>query len=303
MNDVDAADPTYRSVLVPLDGSNHAAGALPTASALAARFDATIHAVTVALCDRQVERVRRAVALALGTDADDPRIHVEVADDVAAAVHRCASQLDPCLICLSTQGRGRVPGALLGSTAHDIIERSSSPVVVAGPFLVHPDAEDGCSAPPLGADHLVACVDGTPFAERGLPVAAAWARALGMKLTIVTVAEPCPPPARIGAPWRRHHGPDEDADEYMRRLHEQWAHAVAGLETAVVYNPITPGAGVRDYLASHPTGLISVTARLRDRPARAVFGSGTAEIVRNSTAPALVVPTKAEQPGRPLDGG
>ena len=31
-------------------------------------------------------------------------------------------------------------------------------------------------------------------------------------------AEPCPPPVRIGAPWRRHHGPNEDADEYVRRL-------------------------------------------------------------------------------------
>ncbi|MGZ8650213.1 MAG: universal stress protein, partial [Solirubrobacteraceae bacterium] len=42
-----AADPAYRTVLVPLDGSPRAAGALPTARALAARFDATVHTVTV----------------------------------------------------------------------------------------------------------------------------------------------------------------------------------------------------------------------------------------------------------------
>jgi hypothetical protein len=82
-------------------------------------------------------------------------------------------------------------------------------------------------------------VDGTPESELGLPVAAAWADAFGMKLTIVTVAEPCPPPLRIGAPWRRHHGPEEDADEYIRRLGEHWDLAAPGLDATVVYDPIS----------------------------------------------------------------
>jgi nucleotide-binding universal stress UspA family protein len=42
-------DPTYHTILVPLDGSDFANGALPTARALAARFAATIHTVTVAV--------------------------------------------------------------------------------------------------------------------------------------------------------------------------------------------------------------------------------------------------------------
>ena len=162
-------------------------------------------------------RIRIEAARSLGTGPDDPRIHVEVDTDVAGAVQRRASELDSCLVCLSTHGRGRIAGTLVGSTARDIIERGHHPVVVAGPFVVHPDPAKA-AIPPLGVDRLVACVDGTPASERGLPVAAAWAHALGMKLTIVTVAEPSPPPVRIGAPWRRHHGPNEDADEYIRRL-------------------------------------------------------------------------------------
>ena len=96
-----------------------------------------------------------------------------------------------------------------------------------------------------------------------------------MKLTLVTVAEPCPPPVRIGAPWRRHHGPNEDADEYVRRLGEQWALAAPGLDTFVVYDPISPAAGMEDYLAAHrpgwsPSPAISTTVpphgvRLRGR--------------------------------------
>jgi nucleotide-binding universal stress UspA family protein len=288
-----APDPVYRTILVPLDGSHLADGAIPTARTLAARFGATIHTVTVATSDLERQRFRARAARALGTDPDDPRIHVEVGTDVAATVHGCATALDSCLVCLSTHGRGRAAGTLVGSTARDTIERGRQPVVVAGPSVVRPDPEGEPAIPPLGVDHLVACVDGTPASERGLPVTAGWARALGMKLTIVTVAEPCPPPMRIGAPWRRHHGPNEDADEYVRHLGEQWALDGPGLDTYVVYDPISAAAGMKDYLAGHPTGLVAVTSHRRDRFAHKVFGSGAIDIVHASTAPALVVPAQA----------
>jgi nucleotide-binding universal stress UspA family protein len=241
--------------------------------------------------DFDLQRIRSEAAHALGTDVDDARIHVEVDTDVAAAVQRCASQFDACLVCLSTHGRGRVAG-VIGSTARDIIERGGVPVVVVGPFVVHPDAGTRTAPSPLEVGHLVACVDGTAASERGLPIAAAWAHTLGMKLTIGTVAEPCLPPVRIGATWRRHHGPNEDADEYIRRLGEQWALGVPGLDTVVVYDPISAAAGMTDYLAAHPTALVAVTSHLRDRFPHLVLGSGAADIVRTSSAPALVVPTR-----------
>jgi nucleotide-binding universal stress UspA family protein len=61
----------------------------------------------------------------------------------------------------------------------------------------------------------------------------------------------------------------------------------------VVYDPINPGDGLKDYLASHPAGLVAVTSHLRGRLAHAVLGSGAAQIVHVSTAPALVLPTAA----------
>lgn len=285
-----APDPRYRTVLVPLDGTSLAEGAVPTARALAARFDATLHTVSVVVSDFELDRIRSQGARVLDTDPDDPRIHVEVDSDVAAAVHRCAADLDASVICLSTHASGRVAGTLTGSTARDIIEHGRHPTVVAGPLVVHPDPEAHEAMAPLGVDRLVACVDGTPSSETGLPVAAAWAHALGMKLTIVTVAEPCPPPVRIGAPWRRHHGPDEDADAYLRRLGDAWGEEAPGLDSFVVYDPTGPGPGIRDHLADHPAGLVAVTTRLRDRPGYLAFGSGAADIVHASAAPALVIP-------------
>jgi nucleotide-binding universal stress UspA family protein len=287
-----AADPCHRAILVPLDGSHFAEGAIPTAKALAARFGATVHAISVAVSDFELRRIRIEAARSLGTGPDDPRIHVEVDTDVARAVQRRASELDSSLVCLSTHGRGRVAGSVVGSTARDIIERGHQPVVVAGPVIVHPDP-DKAAIPPLGVDRLVACVDGTPASERGLPVAAAWAHALGMALTIVTIAEPSPPPVRPGAPWRRHHGPNEDADAYMRHLGDRWVLGAPGLETAVVYDPISAADGMRDFLAAHPAGLIALTSHLRGGFPHLALGSTAAGIIRSSMAPALVVPAQA----------
>ena len=137
------------------------------------------------------------------------------------------------------------------------------------------------------------CRRHAPTRSAALYLAAAWAARARDTLTLVTVAEPSPPPVRIGAPWRRHHGPNEDADEYIRRLGEQWAPDVPGLDTAVVYDPIGPASGLKDYLAAHPTGLVAVTSHVRDPLAISYFGSGAAEIVHASTAPVLVIPVAA----------
>lgn len=173
---------------------------------------------------------------------------------------------------MSTHGRGRPAGTLIGSTARDIIERGREPVVVAGPLVVDPDPEDETATPPLEVDRLIACVDGTGASERGLPIAAAWADALSMKLTIVTVAEPCPPPVRIGAPWRRRYGPNEDADEYVRRLGEQWALDVPGLDTIVVYDPIGAATGSRAWCSA------------RRRPRSSTYRPHPPSLLRTATA-------------------
>ena len=48
-----------RNVLVPLDGSELALQALPTARVLAERFDADLHTITVAGSSSDADRARR----------------------------------------------------------------------------------------------------------------------------------------------------------------------------------------------------------------------------------------------------
>jgi nucleotide-binding universal stress UspA family protein len=137
---------------------------------------------------------------------------------------------------------------------------------------------------------LAACVDGSAASETVVPLAIEWAAALGMSVTILTVAEPTPAPARPDATWRRMHGPDEDADVYVKRLGEQWSDAAVPVDTHVVYDPIGPGPGIRDFQDQQPTGLIAVTSRARTGLERVLMGAGAAAMVSQSRTPALVFP-------------
>ena len=281
----------YRHVLVPLDGSRFAAAALRTAQALAARFGAELHAVSVAEHDDEVDVMRSAAAAALGPSAGPEQVHVVVGDDAAAAIAATATDLGSALICMSTHGRGRIAGAVVGSVARSLLQATREPIVVVGPFADRPSPFVESAPPvPLSVRRLVACVDGAPASESVLPVAGGWADALGMSLTIVTVAEPSPPPLRPDAAWHRRHGPDEDADAYAARLGEKWKDVAADVDTKVVYDPISPADGVRTYLDQHPAGMVAVTTHARTGLRRVLLGADAANIVHASTAPTLVVP-------------
>lgn len=277
----------YRHVLVPLDGSQFAAAALRTATALAARFGAEVHVVTVAEDDDEVD-VMRDAAHALGAGSEGA--HLVVGNDPAAAIAATAADLGSTLICMSTHGRGRIAGAVVGSVARSLLQATRDPIVAVGPFADRARPFGPAPPAPLSVPRLVACVDGTAVSERLVPVAARWSVALGMSLTIVTVAEPSSPPLRPDATWNRRHGPDGDADAYVARLGDKSKDLGPHVTAEVVYDPISPADGVRTYLDQHPAGLVAVTTNARTGLRRVLLGAGAANIVHASTAPTLVVP-------------
>jgi nucleotide-binding universal stress UspA family protein len=283
-------EPRYRHVLVPLDGSDFAAAAVPTARALAERFSAELRVLSVADSPGDVEKLRSHAAAAVGLPAADDRVSVVVGDNAASAIEQQVSDLDSCLVCMSTHGHGRFAGAIIGSVARSLLEGARQPIVTVGPLAERARETVARLPPPLSSPRLAACVDGSTASETVIPVALGWGAVLGMSVTILTVAEPTPPPVRPDATWRRHHGPDEDADAYVERLAAQWSGAAVPLDSHVVYDPIGPGPGIQAYQEENPTGLIAVTTRARTGLQRAVFGAGAAAMVQWSRSPALVVP-------------
>jgi nucleotide-binding universal stress UspA family protein len=278
-------------VLVPLDGSVFALQAMPTARVLTERLGAELHTLSVADKDDDADRLRARAAAALGVDSANDRALVIAGSEPADAIAARAEELDSCVVCLTTHGRGRLRGAVVGSVARSVLQSSRRPMVALGPMADNPGwSRRPWNWPePLSVPRIVACVDGSDASEEVLPLAATWARALGMSLTILTVVEDAPSPIRPER-HRSRYGRGVDAEPYIGELVEQWRGALADVDGEVVRDPIGAASGIRVHLHERPAGLVAVTTHARSGMRRALLGAGAANIVRASVAPCLVAP-------------
>ena len=285
-----AVDVSYEHILVPLDGSALAGAAIPTAHAIAERLGAEVHAISVASSDGMTESLREQSLGTISPESNEVRVRVVVGEDPAASIVEQARELGSTLICMSTHGRGRVAGAVLGSVARAVFHRAKAPLVAVGPFADRPPPFTYRWPDPLAINRVVACVDGSQASEQVLPIAAGWARLLGASLSILTVAEPAAP---VGGVTRTRSGcyePDGDPDAYVARLADQLRTAGIDAHAVVVHDPISPAEGVKAHLATEMAGLVIVTTRARGGLRRLLLGADAAAIVRASLAPVLVVP-------------
>jgi len=284
----------YRHVLVPLDGSALGAHALRTARALAQRFGAELHTISVAKDDAEADRMREHALQELGGPNVRSRVQVVVGSEPVDGIECRYEQLGSTVLCMATHGRGRAVGSLVGSVARSLFERSRDPIVAVGPFAERPPEFVSRKYPaplpvPLSVASLVACVDGSASSEAVLPAAAAWSTTFGMALTILTVADPALPPLEEGDAWKRRFGPDGNAERYVAGLVDTWKDTVHA-KGEVVYDPIGPSSGVKAYLDGQRAGLLAVTTHARQGWRRLRFGAGAAGIVRVSDVPTLIVP-------------
>ncbi len=269
---------TVKRLLVPLDGSVRSETALGPAVALSGALPAPLEFVSVAqdLADAAGLGARLADLAGLLGAGYQTRLASQVVPALAAAV---AEQPDT-LVCMTAHGRGRLPAGILGSVATRLLTATAAPIVMVGGSL---DPSRRVTDGPV-----LACVDGTRESERVLGVAASWAERLSVPLWIATVSEPVPP-ALDDRPTRRRFGPHEPA-AYLEKLVATWESRLAGVVPVVIFDPISPAAGLRRFLGSEMGGLLAVSTHARTGAARAVLGSVTASLIRTSPVPVLVVP-------------
>lgn len=291
--DLSSTDLHVRNVLVPLDGSEFALQALPTARVLAERFGADLQTISVARADDDAERLRALASAALGVDVGEDRVLVVTGGEPAQMISRRAEELGSCVVCLSTHGRGRLGGALVGSVARSVLQRSSDPIVALGPSADNPGwtPRPRTWPEPLSVPRIVACVDGSDTSEQVLPMAATWARALRMSMTILTVADDALDPIRRDVQPSRY-GSRGGAESYIEALVEQWSGRVADVDGEVIRDPTGPAGGLRAHLDQRPAGLVAVTTHARSGMQRALLGAAAASIVHASVAPCLVAPVQ-----------
>ena len=274
------ASPDISQVVVPVDGSRFAENAIEPGRALAERLHVSMTVITVVPPGR-LEASAGPVPGAL----------VLVGDDAGDTIGEYADDVEGSVVCMATHGRGWPASAFIGSAASMALARSERPMVLVGP---------GCQPGwTLEGAVLVAAVDGQAGSELMLPVAARWASMLGIGLTIVTVAEPVPPPLR---PQGAHplHGLHGDPQAYLDKLVVSLADFEGPISGQVIWDPVGPAVGLRSFIGEPAGGdgsahaLLAVSSHGRSRRPGIPLGRSALHIVHESPVPCLIVPLLAD---------
>src|SRR5689334_3886785 len=120
-----------KTVLVPLDGSDVAARALPVGVDLASGFDADVLLVTTTQTRRSDRMVRPVWLDAAAASVTGPAVTTRFVDEhpADAAIRSVAADAPDATICMATHGRGTLGTAILGSVAQDVVREAQRPVV------------------------------------------------------------------------------------------------------------------------------------------------------------------------------
>ena len=272
-------DKPFSRIVVPADGSHLSRSAAHAAAALARRAGVplTLFGVTYAELERDeladdlddlVTALRRDLVVDVLVDVAGEAMTVGtyVADSILDE-----AEVDGALVCIASHGRGGLGTALLGSITEEVLRKSPRPVLVVGPkFEARPWRQDG---------RIVASVDGSPFSEQAIPVAAEWSATFDVPLWLVQVAAP-------------HVGPDPgvgsrgDVNEtaYLKHLAKHSAHADFD-----VLHSRHPAHELADLAERWPINVMVMASHGRSGWSRLTLGSVAMNVVHRAMCPILVV--------------
>jgi len=295
----------YDTILVPTDGSDHAARAAEQALTLADWFDATVHAISVVDTNAasgllSSGSVRREFMSQLEDGAEHAVETIEtMADDssvVQTAVLRgepkkkilsYATEIDAELIVMGTHGRSGVSRFVAGSVTEHVVRRAEIPVlsVRASEQTEPADGYDEILVPTDGSDAAGAAVD------HGLELARA-ADARAHAVTVLDTGDMAAsptlsPPTEIVKQLETEH--QNATDEIAAQARED------GLAATTAVLEGRPGTELLEYIDDHGIDLVVMGTHGRSGIDRLLLGSTTERLLRHASAPILAVtPTEAD---------
>jgi nucleotide-binding universal stress UspA family protein len=306
-----AARSTWRSLVVPLDGSRLAEHALPLAGAIARAARARvrlvlIHELPPSPADqasarlyvaietatrrsqrdylrRAAARLRQAYGIPVGTVTRD--------GPIAEALTTWIDSSGADLVVMTTHGRGALGRAFVGSVADHVVRTVEAPVLLLRPEqdAPGPDPSHGWS----GREILLP-LDGSPLAEAALPPALELARLFGLPVSLLEVVQPLSvatdPPLPFPAFYdeqitgERRRQAQDYLDSMSERLRERGieAHGAATVGWSVA-------GTLLDVARPERTALVVMATHGRGGLKRVLNGSVTDKLVRGADVPVLVV--------------
>ncbi|MFI0609599.1 MAG: universal stress protein [Anaerolineae bacterium] len=306
-----------KNVLLPLDGSPLAEGALPFASRLARGLGATLNLVRVpdaivaptpgmeavtplALCSPEAradaeDYLERVAAQALLADLDVKRLTPD--PPVVAGVMEAAQQCNADLLVMTSHGYSGLKRFILGSVTDELVRHAACDVVVV-PAGNHAKPAISRIAVPL---------DGSALSEAGLARAAQVALALGASLHLLQIPQVPIQPVGHAVPGAGLDWVPELVEEATREAQAYLDAKAAELRAQGVTVTAQQEAlgidgvagGILDAARERQADLLLLTSHGRGGLRRLVLGSVTDALLRKAELPVWVVRPHGEEAGEP----
>lgn len=297
---------TFRSIVVPLDGSRFGEYALPYALGLARRAKAKLELAhvcesptylepslaTAVRYDNEAAERGRAYLADVGRRVRAAVPAVEVAftllqGQVADALFEAIGRTNPDLVVLTTHGRGPLSRFWLGSVATELVQRSPIPVLLIRPKESPPDL----TADP-GPQRILIPLDGSPFGERIIPLAVAIGALTGAGCRLLRVVPPVLSSSGGGLGELGDGSPTvadqlrAEASGYLTGL----TALAPGLNAAVTHVAVDwpPAVAILADADANGIDLIALETRGRSGLAKLFLGSVADKVVRGATIPVLL---------------
>ena len=256
-----------RTMLVPLDGSEFAARAIPVATAIMRRGHGGLVLVTTHW-DGDVVGPRKyldEVAAAI----PDLEVETIVVHDrhAAEAIEVMAADDSGRMVCMTSHGRGRLRWAVLGSVAEEVVRNTRQPILLLGR---HCDTDA-----PTESRRLLLCVDGDSDSPPALSPALEWSRALDLDVIVATVIHPLDRSA-----------PDDVLAAIAARVEAERLRVFQD-----VVRSSYPAGALADLAQEHDVSFIAMSSHARTGAARLALGSVTTGVVGLAPCPVLVAKT------------
>jgi nucleotide-binding universal stress UspA family protein len=256
-----------KEIVVPLDGSDLAARALPLADLLADLAQIPVVRVTVVPPAEDVTSGETTVVPGVGVTT------TLEGEDTPDAIAAYVSAGPGRLLCMSTHGRGRVGAGLLGSVAESVLRRIDGPALLVGPDT-EPELKE--------LRRVVACVDGSKLSEAILPVASRWADDLDLRLDLVQVVTD-----QSGEAAAAIASGDVMESSYVRAL-ARWLRAEGVSPEWEVLHGRDPVGPILDYARAVPETVVALATHGRSGWSRVAMGSVAMRLAHESPVPLLV---------------
>jgi len=295
-------------IVVPVDGSVFAEGALPIAEALCQAYNARLTLLSrvkiegllrflpVVRAQRRLAEashvglrayLRRTAGRLRGSGVDAN--YTIGTGKVADLINTLVRENDVDMVVTSTHGRSGIERWLIGSVALSITQRVDVPVVLVRPTI----SGNGRGEFQPRFDTMLVPLDGSTFAEEVLPHVRSMAARFGSEVILLSVPE---------VPEAHRYGAAHELLSHLREKAEQEAHQyLEGVATALreeglpVRTLVTGTGAARTILAvskQESTDMIALATHGRGALESLMLGSVADRIVRDTPCPIFLVPVR-----------